>query len=148
MKRFNKSIHIEVSIDSIAQKLLASIDSNNPHAELIVESIISPMSSHEDRVRLGKLFSALSGYREEINFYEGQHVYCSDTFYSNGKSQEIGNCYITDVDPYRDRDNVQVSYHRNGNPHYPQWVSVSKLSEPQYTEESIGADSASLPNEL
>lgn len=75
MKKFNKTISIEVSLDAIANQLLSTISDGFAHRELIVETIIG--TAHENG-SLGAIYSALSGYKTELDFEIGQEVAVSD----------------------------------------------------------------------
>jgi hypothetical protein len=130
MKQFNKVIQIEVSLDQIANDLLATMDSSNPHAALIAETIIGTM--HEDQ-SLGKLYSALAGKEIIINFQVGQTLHCTETFYNGNERIEVGVCTVKGINEYAKRYcvNVEYSYNNTNGKKVTtsQWVGVDKLEE-------------------
>jgi hypothetical protein len=73
MKKFNESIQIEVSVDTIANMLLNSMKDDFKHRELVAESIVGRMLA-EDKSALSKLYNSLNGYLDEINFSVGDVV--------------------------------------------------------------------------
>ncbi|HEY4065164.1 MAG TPA: hypothetical protein VGM30_24850 [Puia sp.] len=80
MKKFNKIITMEVSVDRVAEKLLKSIDPSSPHAELIAETTIGILV---ERGGIGYLLDSLNGWKEEIDIKEGT------IYLINGKHLEL-----------------------------------------------------------
>jgi hypothetical protein len=79
MKKFNQTISVEVSVDSIAEKLWSTFDPNFAHAELLTESIIG---SNLESGKLGYVYNALNGFNNDIDFQVGQTVDCKESIYS------------------------------------------------------------------
>jgi len=121
MKTFTEVIKVEVPVNALAQKLLATMQ-DFEHGTTVVESIISCMLKGNN---LLYLYNSLHGFTNEINFSVGQEITCSDTSYqyeeilpltleviSNvvepvlkpSKSirsyKPIGNCVIVKIDLY------------------------------------------------
>lgn len=78
MKKFNTQISIEVEVDAIANKLLLTFDKENPHAEMMTETIIESML-HSKHVHY--LYNNLNGWTNELDFKVNQLVNCSATHY-------------------------------------------------------------------
>jgi hypothetical protein len=70
MKKFNKVIQVEVSLDTIAQNLLSTMNEAFPHRELVVENIIGSSDAHQ----LSLLYNSLNGYTNEIDFNVGDII--------------------------------------------------------------------------
>lgn len=87
MKKFNQTISVEVSVDSIAEKLWSTFDPNFAHAELLTESIIG---SNLESGKLGYVYNALNGFNNDIDFQVGQTVDCKESIYSWVLDQSTG----------------------------------------------------------
>ena len=121
MKTFNKVIKVEVGVDSIASKLLATMNSDEKHAELVVESIIGSMlASRTSDLQISSLFNALNGYNNDINFEVNDEVLCTSKDYIYGISSEaesgysreyikIGSCKVVEIDLYA-TDKLTIEY--------------------------------------
>lgn len=99
MKKFNKVIKVEVNIDSIAEKLLATFSPDFAHKELLTEAIIG---SAYEKNGLGYVYNALNGFTNDIDFKVGQVVVCTDTYYGykladDGVSFTQGYISLTDI---------------------------------------------------
>lgn len=131
MKSFNQTINIEVQVDTIANKLLSSMDDANPHSALIAETIVGTLAAEG---RLSGLYNALNGWETTIDFKVGQRVNCDDTQYNGSKRQPIGNCEIIEINEYKSDSNIKVSYEYlfDGNSKElssgSKWVSIKSLS--------------------
>jgi len=140
MKSFNQAINIEVQVDTIANKLLESMDSSNPHSALIAETIIGTLVSEG---RLSGLYNALNGWESTIDFKVGQLIHCSSTHYSGSKREVIGNCEIIEINEYKNGSNIKVSleYMYDDKSTEPskstKWVDISSLSEPKKAEAKL-----------
>ncbi len=77
MKKFNQSIKIEVSVDSIAQQLLSNFQPDFKHAELVTEALIGRMLT-ADMPALSHLYNSLNGFTNDINFIVGEIVNVED----------------------------------------------------------------------
>lgn len=111
MRKFNKSIQIEVQVDEIADKLLAEFSSESAHKNIIVESIIGNMLA---KSKLGNLYSALNGYQVKIDFVVGQILNCTYTTHTYNTSKkggytEIGTCKVVEINEYEDFP-IKVEY--------------------------------------
>lgn len=121
MKKFNKQIQVTVEVDQIATQLLASFTDENPHKEMITETIIESMlqSGH-----VSLLYNNLNGWTNELNFKVGQQVNCTEQsyFYDEAstvgldltikyeqKYRKIGSCSIREINVFRS-DDVLVEY--------------------------------------
>jgi hypothetical protein len=132
MKKFNKDIKIVVSADSIAQKLLGTFDTNNPHRELITETVIGSLI---DSDRLDMLYNSLNGFTNDIDFTVDQEVHCKESYYGANDYITIGNCKIIEIDIYRKSDKVRIEYTPVGKTKIEtKWVSHTKLEEPKQVE--------------
>jgi hypothetical protein len=74
MKKFNKVIQVEVSVDTIAEKLLETMAPDFKHREQVVEAIIGAMVEHEELHKIAPLYNALNGFSNDINFKAGDKV--------------------------------------------------------------------------
>jgi len=143
MKKFNEIISVEVLVDSIANKLLQTMDKENPHAELITETTIGLLLH---RGGLGFLLQSLNGWKEEINI-EPNTVYLINgkdidlpSFDEQRNLTETGlspdsmfEVKIAQVQPFKDgpkKVEVIISYWRRGSDratYYSTWVDHTKL---------------------
>ena len=121
MKQFNKVISVEVSVDSIAKRLLDTLPEDYKHRELVAEAIIGPMVSNDLGGSLGALYNSLNGFVNEINFAKDDVVDVTDGYYQSypivdgkilttGKNIKTGLARIIEVDVYRFRDQIQVEW--------------------------------------
>lgn len=131
MRQFNQVITVEVSVDSIAQKLLESINPEFKHAELLTEAIIG---TSLDTGKISYLHNALNGYTNEIDFKVGDEIQINDTQYTfYNKEGEIvessvrGNGYVVgivkEIDVYKSKKLFVEMYYvdrktNNGNKEY------------------------------
>jgi hypothetical protein len=136
LKIWNRSITIEVDLDIIAHKLRETFNETYPHSNLLTNTIIG--IAREDG-RLGNIYSALSGHDIQIDFKVGQKVSTTTKSYysANGEREEIGNCIVAEVNPYRRDCRVKVTWEANNKSHND-WVSINSLSEPIIVNEEIG----------
>jgi hypothetical protein len=77
MNKFNATISVIVSVDSIANNLLDQMNPAFKHRELVVETLIGRMLS-QDKSALSRLYNALNGYLDDINFQVGDVVVTED----------------------------------------------------------------------
>ena len=115
MKKFNKIIAVQVSVDSIAEKLFNEVNEKFAHRDLLVESIIG--SSNERQ--LGFIYNSLNGYSNDVNYTVGQQVICTETVYDYSEMNEdgsrtevrrpLGVVTVVGVDPYAERQ-LTVEY--------------------------------------
>lgn len=97
MKKFNKTINIEVEVDAIAQQLLGVMSADSKHKEVIVEAIIGTGLHNSS---LNVIYNALNGHRPSVNFELGEHVICSQKTWKDSSREPIGECLICDIDEY------------------------------------------------
>lgn len=129
MMTFNKTISIEVSVDSIASKMLDCIDDANPHKVLIAETIVGTLCAEE---RLSSLYNALHGWESKIDFVVGQELICSTGHYNGDVRKPIGKCSVVSIDRYKSDYPIQVEFeYINGEDSArssSKWVSMKSLS--------------------
>jgi hypothetical protein len=138
MKRFNKVITIEVSVDSIAEQFLAAIDPEFKHRELLAEAAIATAL---EKGTLGYFYNALNGYSAEVNFKAGDKIICTEAKYfrkepgGEDSRQQLGNCTVLEVNEYADNKlKVQYTSYTSGGSarQSEEWVkhtNCSKLQE-------------------
>ena len=119
MKSFNQEIQVTVSVDSIANQLLDTMNPEFKHASLVVESIIGRMLS-EDKGALSLLYNSLNGYDNDINFNVGDIVKISNLnkysyWHANESgeyvrsSKDIKTVEVIDINPYSN-SKLKVEY--------------------------------------
>jgi hypothetical protein len=119
MKKFNKVISVEVAVDDIANQLLAAMNSEFKHKEIVVESTIGVLLNTN---KLSHLYNALNGYTGEIDFKVGDMVDCNEKIYQYIATEKtdtqtkyeqqylpIGQAIVEEIDIYRD-EKLKVSY--------------------------------------
>jgi hypothetical protein len=80
MKKFNKTITVEVEVDAIAEMLLKSMAPDYRHGEMLTEAIIG---TSLEKKTIDLIYNALNGYTNEINFKIDDVVSSTeDTHYS------------------------------------------------------------------
>jgi hypothetical protein len=124
MKKFNKVITIEVSVDSIADKLLSTFDANFAHRDMLTETLIATAM---DKNTIGYLYNSLNGYTNDVDFEVGQTVECTENVYQYKEVEQpistdpnvvvpieykedllpLGTCVITEINPYT-KDKLKV----------------------------------------
>jgi hypothetical protein len=131
MKQFNKTISIEVSVDSIANMLLSNMKEDFKHKDIVVEAIIG---AGVEKGGLSYVYNALAGFSNAINFAVGEMVVCKETAYVYQHNQEkiqrsprvIGDAKVIEINEFADRK-VRVEFigiNSNGEPTtYEEWVS-------------------------
>jgi len=124
MKKFEKTIEIKVSVDSIASNLLTKFDKEFPHAELVVEAIIATAL---DKNTISHVYNALNGFDVGIDFSIGQHVDCKATTYTNDGYKPIGKSVVTEINQFAEK-NVKISFVDYTEKSKEEWVRHSELS--------------------
>jgi len=86
MKTYNKVIEIEISVDSIAKRLLENMK-DSPVAENIVEAVIGTALSNGRG--LDKIYNAMCGFSNELAYKVGDEIaiHC--------ETENIRNCHPT-----------------------------------------------------
>jgi hypothetical protein len=105
LKQFNKTISIEVEVDTIAQQLLDSMALDSKHRELIVEAVIATGLNNGS---LNHIFNALNGHRPSVNFQLGEYVISDYKTWKGSAREPIGRCIISEIDEYTNY--LTVSY--------------------------------------
>jgi len=116
MKKFNQTINVQVSVDSIAEKLYSTFDQDFAHRELLTESIIG---SNLESGKLTYVYNALNGFNNDIDFEVGQTVDCKENVYkwtldvSTGSYKveymPVGKAKIIEINIYKS-DKLLVEY--------------------------------------
>lgn len=126
LKNFTEVIQIEVSVNEIAEKLLAKVNQEEKHAVLITETVIGCLLQDKSMNQMSILYSALNGYTSEINFKVDEEVICSRKIYnyqpkedvltSENESEnfkevhvEVGICKIVKIDLYA-KEKLTIEY--------------------------------------
>ena len=119
MKKFNKIITVEVSVDSIAEQLLSTMSPDFKHKELVVEAIIG---TGVDKGTLSYVYNALNGFSPEIDFKVGDAIVTGQTEYMykteesrttrNSKPAAMEDCIVVGIDLYSPTKlNVEYTYY-------------------------------------
>lgn len=112
MKNFNQDIQVTVPVDSIAQLMLKNMNPEFKHSEMVVEAIIGRMLA-TDLGGVSRLFNALNGYDNKINFKVDEVVKVKDFgvygFFSedsieknNSVYRQIETAKIVEINEYKD----------------------------------------------
>lgn len=117
MKKFNQVITVEVSVDSIAEQLLKTMNPEFQHAEMLTEAIIGTAL---DKGTVGYIYNSLNGYTNDIDFKVGDVITCTEQTYGyvpdsednttyTEKRMPIGECKVIEINVYRD-DKLLVEF--------------------------------------
>lgn len=110
-KMYNTTIKIEVSVDSIAQRLLDALNPEFNNKAGLVDAVIG---SALEKQTLGFIYNSLVGFTNDLAIQVGQKMMCTDKTrgYKNVASEgdeqpiwkndwlEIGECTVIGVNPY------------------------------------------------
>ena len=120
MKTFNKVIKVEVSVDSIAVKLLESFKGSEfKHAELLTEAIIGSSLSADN---LSYVYNALNGYSAEIDFKVGELIAVEGLReYSQGTHTPVLFAEIVEIDLYKEQK-LKVKWNNLKGSESVEWV--------------------------
>lgn len=115
LNKFNKDIQVTISVDSIAKNLAEKISKEFQHANLLVNVIIGQALSNERMQDISRIYNAMNGWIDELDFRIGQQLFCKDDIYDylfkpDGSRHDMGPCKIVAIDPLRDRAQIQVEY--------------------------------------
>ena len=107
MKKFNKTITIEIPVDQIANQLLGVLNPEFKHRELVTEAIIGRMLNDHS---LGYLYNSINGFDSSVDFRIGDTI-CSEKGlkvfgYWNPESDQdeygyVKTATVISIDPYR-----------------------------------------------
>jgi hypothetical protein len=121
MNKFNKVIKIEVSVDDIANQLLAQISPDFKHRELLTEAIIG---SSLEKNNLSYVYGALSGFTGDVDFQVGDSVVCKSQVYNyiqrpqtepptevkyDQQYVQIGDCKVVEINKWSE-NKLMVEY--------------------------------------
>jgi hypothetical protein len=130
MKKFNKNVNVEMSVDSITQLFLNSQAVGFANAETFIETIVGTAI---EKGTLGVIIAGFMGVTPKCKHPINTHVICSGFCYDYNTPESIenndsvrrvvGNAIIIDADPYA-RECYLIQY----------WKTNSKGAEYQYTE--------------
>lgn len=138
MRKFNQTIEVSFSVDMIADMIREQFKDTFLHADLLVESIITPMVVNNngfDKARLGHVIGALFGRANTINIVEGAVVNCNETYYSSkdDKQTQIGKATVIEVEAFRDFSQVRIEFDKTDRKGVVQretsWVALRTLSD-------------------
>jgi len=76
MRKFNKTLTIEIEVDVVAEQLLQVVSEDFKHREILVEAIIG--HTHTNPYKMGSIYQALNGFVKQVDFEPGDKV-CGDT---------------------------------------------------------------------
>ena len=113
-----KTLTVEVSVDAVAAKFAAQIDS--PHANLLTNTIFGRIFEN-DKGAFQDVYNALNGYDIIIDLEEGQTV----AFKDDWGTPAVGT--ILEIRKYKKGDNIKVSHNRNGSIREC-WKQVGEIS--------------------
>lgn len=77
MKRFNKTIMVEMEVDVIAQQLRSMFKEDSAHADTVVEQIIG-RAEHQDKALIGRIVGAMNGFKRDLIAEVGVTYPCKD----------------------------------------------------------------------
>jgi hypothetical protein len=141
MKRFNEEIQVTVSVDSIADTLLNTMNPEFKHAELVVESLIGRMLA-EDVQGISRLYNALNGFIDGVNFNVGDKIYITDlnkySYWSKNEegeftrsSKDVTDVTVVDINVNANHK-IKISYllyNHKGQPiETTEWVNHTRCS--------------------
>ena len=118
MKKFNQVIEVQVSVDTIADKLCKMFSKEEKHAELVTETIIGNLLNKGTKEGISQLYNALNGYTSDIDFEVGDFIICHKKVYNNFKQEDgsfkeryeaIEEATVVDIDLYRS-DKLKIEY--------------------------------------
>lgn len=154
MKSFNKTITVEVSLDSIAQNMLGKMDKSVINASEIIETILETIPLE----KVQYLYNSLNGFSNEINVKVGEKYYCNHLLYQphhplikkEGRTDSyiaIGNCIVTDVNLYsNDKVEVECDFWRKNDIQKERfWVRHQSLEVYRENEENLFLDENNNP---
>lgn len=129
IKRFNKDIEISISIDSIADKFMATLDPEHKHN---VELTNTVMGVFVEKGKITYLYNALNGFTNDIDFKVDEEIHCTDKAWGYKQvtkpdgalvweqhQLEIGKATIKTIDLY---SNQKL---------YVEFTMLNKLGEPK-----------------
>ena len=152
MKKYNKSISIEIQADVIADQLAEQFNGSklpNHRKDALVDGIVGPMVSNNDSNALKHLYFALSQTALDAPiFSEKDKIACTKKVYTYRPGPvedekpfakdymieervEIGPCTLLSFDTYRNYDKYEIGYttaNRHGNSEeHTKWVNPDYL---------------------
>jgi hypothetical protein len=134
MKKFNQSISIEISVDSIADLLLNNLHPDFKHKEIAAEAIVGRMMNDNS---LGYLYNSLNGFPCNVDFQVGDELFSEIGireygFWTTESIERDDSIYgtinfvtVVDIDIYMDsklKIQFQVPNKKGGMDNRVQWV--------------------------
>lgn len=112
LKTFNQVISVQVSVDSIAAKLLEMMDQTNPHTALVVNTVIGSALSTG---KMSFIYNAVNGWSDEVNITIGKNYNIEGKYLSmynpaDGEKERLFTAIVKQIDEYRDGNKVEVEY--------------------------------------
>jgi len=135
MKKFNQSISIEISVDSIANLLLNNLHPDFKHKEIVAESIVGRMMNDHS---LSYLYNSLNGFPCNVDFQVGDELYSENGIREYGfwtpesieKNDSVHGTInfvtVVDIDIYRDsklKIQFQIPNKKGEMINHVQWVN-------------------------
>ena len=135
IKRFNKDIEITISVDSISDKLMATLDSDYKHNIGLVNTV---MGVFVEKGKVTYLYNALNGFTNDIDFKISDVIDCQQNTWKytpvtkddgstvfEQKQLPIGKAVVVDIDLYTN-SKVRVEY-----------TTFNKMGEPKVETEWV-----------
>lgn len=146
LKVWNESIKVEVSLDMIAAKLKDSFKADNPHTNLLTNTIMGVAKTTN---KLSYIYNAVNGWEDKLNFKVGQFVTTTEGSKSyhyklaakvepndpdkweQDRSAPIIGGKVIEIDEFRDGGKIHIAYTRVDNygkaDHTDVWVNHPNL---------------------
>lgn len=131
MKQFNREIQVTVSVDAVAQRMLAIIPETVIGREQIVEAAIG-VALHSE-VGIAPIYNALCGFNNQLNVKIGDKVLLKEqhTVWVKGEYRPITSGTIVEIDEYR-RTQVRIStiIYVDDNPEkeVTEWTNIGNIT--------------------
>ena len=144
MKKFNETIKVEVSVDSIASKLLAMFNTEEKHAEKTTEAIIGNLLHARG---LSQVYNSINGYSNDINFEVGDKVMCSSYRYTH-KYDEKTTIWISERIQIGEATIIAIDIYAS-NPIIVEYTTINHKGEKVIETDSVSIDRCStIPREI
>lgn len=141
LPKFNKSIKIDVDVDTVYEKLRGEFPEDYKHRDILSHAIIG--TAVEENTLLF-IFNALNGYPATLDFAIGETIECLEETKAvwnegvNGEwvsqTAEVGICTVVEINPYTKWNKVKVKYEQRKHKSYElevveKWVSHKKCTK-------------------
>lgn len=90
------------------------INPENPHADLIANTIVGRLFTTKDMAGLGMILTATLGISKEVNIEVGRTYNTAHTYYDSkrGEYLSIGSCLVLNTNPFANpSENVEIEYY-------------------------------------